>query len=485
MGNIVARSKECQQLDAIYQQKQAAFVAVYGRRRIGKTYLIKHFFEDKGIYFHLTGVFKASLITQLNNFANEFADVFCSGEIQEPPKSWFIAFNQLRQKISECLAQQKQKVILFFDELPWLASPRSGFLQALEHCWNRYFADLPNLVLVVCGSAASWMIKHIIHNKGGLHGRITHQVHLKPFTLAETEEFLQARNVNFNRKQIIDLYIALGGVAYYLNFIERGLSCAQNINKLCFISNGALYQEFDKLYRSLFKHHQTHVKIVRILAKQRQGLTYNELVNAAKLSSGGRLSNILNELVAAGFVLHYREFGKPKRKMKYRLIDEYSLFYLTWCSKQRDSGIVDEDQTYWLKQQNTSAWQAWSGYAFEGVCLKHLDKIKNALGISGVQTYSSKWSYIPVTKSEQGTEIDLIIDRADQCINLCEIKYYKDIFSIDKQYANTLHKKKQVFIEKTNITKAIFMILITTFGTRHNDYFVELIDKELILDDLF
>jgi len=484
MSMIIAREAELATFEQVLQQKEAAFIALYGRRRVGKTYLVEQYWANKGIFFQLLGLEKAELKVQLLNFASEYADIFGDGEIHKVPKTWFEAFQMLRRKIQEYANQQK-KIILFFDELPWLATPRSGFLQALEHCWNRYLSKISNVRLIVCGSAASWMIKHIVSSKGGLHGRVDVKINLKPFTLQETELFLQSRNIHLNRKQIVDLYMAVGGIAQYLKYIKRGYSSEQNINDLCFNSNGKLYNEFNELFRSLFKHFENHVLVVRLLAQYRSGLAHKEVSELSNIPSGGGLTTVLEELEAAGFILSHQVLSDSTKKVKYRLIDEYTLFYLTWCEKYKELGIIDEDPEYWMKQHNSAAWRAWSGYSFEGICVKHLINIKTALGIAGVQTYSAKWYYRPNNKNHDGCEIDLLIDRADQCINLCQIKYYDSEFVIDKSYANKLRKQKQIFIEQTKTKKAIFTTLITTYGAKKNEYYLELIDKEIVLDDLF
>jgi uncharacterized protein len=484
MANIIARSTEQSIFDDILQKEEAAFVALYGRRRIGKTFLVEQYFKDKGLFFHLLGIEKAKLKSQLTNFANEFAASFSDGTIQDIPETWLDAFNLLQQKIKSLKNSQK-KVILFFDELPWLASPRSGFLQALEHCWNRYLCNMPNVILIVCGSAASWMIKNIVNNKGGLHGRINYKINLKPFNLHETELFLNSRNIQLNRKQLVDLYMCIGGVAQYLKYVRRGLSSEQNINNLCFQSRGELYYEFDNLYRSLFKNHTAHISVVRSLSKSRQGLEYDEIAEITKIPSGGGLSDILKELSAADFILPYQTISPSKKVTKYRLTDEFTLFYITWCEKHRDLSIADDDPEYWQKQHNSPAWRSWSGYSFEGICLKHLTQIKQALGISGVKTQSYKWVYQPEDSNFEGAEIDVLIDRNDQCINLFEIKYYDDEFVIDKAYAKQLRKKKMVYMEQTKTKKTIFMTLMTTYGAKKNEHFLGLIDKQLTINDLF
>lgn len=477
MDNIFARQRELKVLDKIHRSNQPEFLAIYGRRRIGKTFLIRQFFKKKGLYFELSGIKKGSLRQQLNSFSIEFSRVF--GE-SSAPLNWFKAFDQLRTAIERIPGTER--IILFFDELPWLATPRSNFLQALEHFWNRYMSDDNRIILVVCGSAASWMIKKIIRNKGGLHGRLTAEIRLLPFDLKETEKFLIHRGITIDRKQLIDVYMAIGGVAKYLTHVEKGKSSLQVITQLCF--EGPLFKEFDELYSSLFENYTHHISVVKALAERAGGFTKKEICAATGMSSGGGVTNILNELEESGFIVPIASFGKKKNDLRYRLVDEYSLFYLKWITQAKSIDLSGVDENFWMKVGNTPAGRAWAGYAFESLCMKHIRKIKKALGISAVSTRESEWFYrSPKGSGEQGTQIDLIIDRADNCINLCEIKFTNDGFVIDKNYASQLRAKKNIFIEKTESKKSIFLTLITPYGVKAAES--GLVDIELTMNDLF
>lgn len=477
MENIFARQRELKLLEKLYHSKQPEFLAVYGRRRIGKTFLIRQFFKKKGLYFELAGIKNGSLGQQLQSFSIEFSRVF---GLASSPKGWIEALNELRQAIEK--VSSTERIILFFDELPWLATPRSSFLQALEHFWNRYMSDDPRIILIVCGSAASWMIKKIIRNKGGLHGRLTAEIRLLPFDLAETEKFLEHRGIVLERKQLIDIYMAIGGIAKYLTHIEKGKSSLQVISQLCF--DGPLFKEFDELYSSLFQHYQRHISVVKALAETPAGLTKTQISEATDISSGGGLTTILDELEASGFIAAIASFGKQKQQLRYRLIDEYSLFYLRWIIRAKSVALSGVDENFWLKIGHTPAGRAWAGYAFESLCMKHIRKIKEALGISGVSTTESSWFYKAAKGSnERGTQIDLIIDRADNCINLCEIKYTNDPFTIDQDYTLKLQAKKTIFLSKTHSKKSVFTTLITTYGVGGKE--LGSVDVELTMNDLF
>jgi AAA+ ATPase superfamily predicted ATPase len=481
---IIGRVEELKILQEMYESTEPQFFAVYGRRRIGKTYLISEFFKDKGVYFEITGMKQGSTAEQLFQFAYEFSRQFNDGNRIPPPKNWAQALSLLHEAIEK--VDKDKKIILFFDEVPWLASRRSKFLNALEHFWNRYLSRNKNVILVICGSSASWIIRNIINNKGGLHGRLTGKMRLLPFTLSETEEYLKSRHIELGRKQIIDIYMAMGGVPKYLSYIARGKSAAQIINDVCFSPNGGLYNEFDALYKSLFDGYEHHIAIVKALAKVIDGLTKNELLERAKLASGGSSSRVIEDLVNAGFIIYVPSFSKNRGGGIYRLVDEYSLFYLTWIVESSNVGLESVDSKFWIKKQGTSKWNAWSGCAFESLCLKHIWEIKQALGISGISTIESGWRYLPKKSvRQQGVQIDLVIDRADKCINLCEMKYSDSEFVIDKAYEENLQKKKVVFREQTETTKALFTTMITTYGVKKNTHCLSIVDNQLTMDDLF
>jgi predicted AAA+ superfamily ATPase len=482
---IVGRDEELKILEEVYESSEPQFLAVYGRRRIGKTYLISEFFKPKGTYFEITGMQEGSLKEQLFRFAYEFSRQFNEDTPIAPPQSWTHALILLHQAIEK--VEEGRKIILFFDEIPWLASRRSGFLSALEHLWNRYLSRRANLILVICGSSASWVIKNVINNRGGLYGRVTKKMCLLPFTLAETEKYLRSRRIDLDRKQIIDLYMAIGGVPKYLSYVQGEKSAAQTINALCFSLKGELHHEFHNLYRSLFTNHEYHIAIVRALAKTSGGLSREELLKQAKLSSGGSSSRTIEELIDAGFLIYVPSFHQKKKGGTYRLIDEYSLFYLTWMEHLSQISMENGDADFWMKKYGSSQWKAWSGCAFESLCFKHIQNIKKALGIAGISTLQSGWRYLPKPSADQdqGAQIDLVIDRADRCINLCEMKFSDSEFVIDKSYGEKLKAKKRIFKDQTKTKKALFTTLVTSYGVKKNGHSLGIVDAQLTMDALF
>jgi AAA+ ATPase superfamily predicted ATPase len=480
---IFGREAEKAVLERLYLSKRAEFLAVYGRRRIGKTFLIYEFYQNKGVYFEVTGIKKASKKTQLRRFHKKFSKQFPQEKLQVP-LNWEDAFDLINDVIER--QNPSEKFILFLDELPWLASPKSGFLEALDYAWNHDFSRHSNVLLIICGSAASWIISKVVKDKGGLHGRLSAKIRLQPFTLSETEGFLASEGIHLKRKQLIELFMAVGGVAKYLVNILPGKSAVQIIDELCFSQQGFLFTEFTELYESLFNESEKHICIVRALSKRRKGLFLDELLEETQLQQGGRITEILEELEESGFIMQMPSFGKAVKNRKIRLIDEYTYFYLTWIEKIKSTLLRSSDMHPWNKLSRTPAYHEWAGHAFENICLKHTDRIKNALGIAGVATEESHWHYSASKKDPgRGAEIDLLIDRADDCINICEIKFCNSEFVIDRHYAEQLERKKAVFQRITKTKKTIFLTLITPFGVVKNEHYIGLVDQQLTMDALF
>lgn len=480
---IIGRQKEKAILELASRSTEPEFVAVYGRRRVGKTHLVREFFGD-AICFEIIGKHGVTLREQLDNFAQALGKAIGMGIQPQRPSSWSEAFRQLEQFMESSTQKKKPgKRVVFLDELPWLNTPRSRFLSSLEHFWNSWGSRQIDFILVICGSAASWMIQNIVRAKGGLHNRLTRQIRLIPFTLRESAVFLKSRGVDLTPLQIAELYMAMGGIPHYLKQTEPGLSAAQLIDKACFSSQGLLREEFNNLYVSLFDESERHEEIVKILAKKRQGLTRGEILQSIGLGSGGSASRRLEELEESGFILSRIPFGKKANDTLYRLSDEYSHFYLDWIGKL---GKRSPGDGYWLSQQNSPRRRAWAGYAFENLCLKHTPRLKAALGITGVETTEAPWRYQSTAKSEiPGAQIDLLIDRRDNTINLCEMKFSETEFTIDKKYAGVLRRKLEVFRRVTGTRKNVFLTMVTTFGVTNNAYSKDLVANSLTLEDLF
>lgn len=476
---IIGRVKELKLLNKIYSSHEAEFLVVYGRRRVGKTYLIREFFVCKKCkLLHATGLQHGSQKKQLKKFAEAISETFLDNITLEIPKNWDEAFNILHKQLSKC----QEKVVVFLDELPWMATRRSGLLEEIDYYWNRNWSKMPNVILVACGSSASWLIRKIIDNKGGLHNRVTRSIKLSPFSLAETDEFLKSRSINLTQKYVLSLYMALGGIPYYLKYIERGLTAEQNIQNIFFTKEAPLQNEFNKLFESLFENADAYIELVKLIAQRKEGARRAELkVDASLSSGGGRLTKRLQDLKEAGFIEENIPWGRSTGEY-YKLVDEFCLFYLQWVGSQKQKKFTPD---YWLNQSQRPSYYAWSGYAFEAVCMKHVDHIIHALNIKANGQVSA-WRFIPRKKLAEGAQIDLVIERSDNAITVCEIKYTDQQYAIDKQYAKNLKNKVEVFREKTGTNKQIFLAMICPNGLKSSAYSEEQIDGGVVtLKDLF
>lgn len=482
--DIIGRKSESLLLSSIYDSNRPEFIAIYGRRRIGKTYLIRQFFKSKkAIFFNATGLEKGNMKEQISNFTDQISLIFHRGTPIQEEKNWKETFKLLSKELDAI--PKKKKIILFLDELPWMATQHSHFLENLDHYWNQFWSEDPRIKLIICGSSASWIIKKIINQRGGLHNRVTRKIRLLPFSLAETRSYLLHNGLKLNSAQILLIYMLLGGVPYYLNQIQKEESAIQTLESLSSPSNDLLISEFNNLYASLFSDHEVHVRMVRELAQHSEGLGQMELLASMGVEHLGQSGlKKINELEEAGFIKKFMPAFSQKKGAYYRLIDEYSLFYLKWIEPHQES-LRSGNQGFWQAMQLTPAWYSWLGYAFEAVCFKHVQKIKEVLKLPA-DALSSSWRYAPKRGSGYvGAQIDLLFDRNDGAVTLCEIKYSNKPFVIDKAYANNLKNKMDVFKKQTRTNKQIFLVLISANGLAKNEYSEALISGLVTLGDLF
>ena len=362
--------------------------------------------------------------------------------------------------------------------MPWFDLPKSDFISALEFFWNQHVSKMDNILLIACGSASSWIRKNLINARGGLYNRITQRMKLMPFNLYETEVFLNNIGVKLTQYQILELYMVMGGIPFYLKEIEKGKSATQLIDEICFAPQGLLYDEYTQLYHALFKNAEQHITIIETLAAQPQGLSQTDLFTNTKISLSS-LSRTLEELLECDFISIFQPFTNKKKESIYKLTDLYSLFYLKFIKPNKGTG-----SKIWEQLSNQSTFTAWSGYAFENICMMHVAQIKSALGIRGVFTKHSAWKFRG-NDALPGAQIDMIIDRADQIIHLCEAKFTKENFTINNAYSAQLRLKKTIFRQATLTKKATFTTLFTTYPALRNKYYLEEIDNEVTMDKLF
>lgn len=466
---LIGRKEEQEMLESCISSDRSEFIAVYGRRRVGKTFFIRNVLKDSAC-FSVTGMANVGVQEQLMNFYLALQHYFPRSEKKD---NWLEMFAELARQLER---SQRKKKIIFIDEMPWMDSVRSGFLSALEHFWNSWASARNDIKLIVCGSATSWMIDSLINNRGGLHNRVTRQILLEPFTLKECQQYFKTYGYHYSIREIADCYMVLGGVPYYLSMLNKEKSVAQNIDDLFFSRQAQLKDEFHRLFNSLFLHSEDYISIVNALSQKMKGLTRKELLLQTHLQNNARFTKMLGELEKCGFIRSYEPIGETKRDVLYQLIDNFVHFYTHFVSQNRY-----QDEQFWIHSLNSGQYNAWSGYAFEMLCLNHISQLKKALGINGVRSRVCTWS----SKSEtRGAQVDLIIDRVDDTVNICEMKYARSEYEINKStYDNMLHKV-DAFLNESKIKKSAMLTLVTSFGVKHNKY-SGYIQKEVCLKDLF
>ena len=472
---LIGRTAERDIFNDCIQSQESRLIAVYGRRRVGKTFLIRNHFE-KQIKFEISGLHHGDMKDQLKQVFDVVSGYGLQKSALTYPDSWMDAFKLIQSYIDSLKGTGKK--VIFLDELPWFDTPKSKFLMAFENFWNTYCTKRNDLIVVICGSAASWMIKKIVKNKGGLHNRVAEKIRLNPFSLHETELFLKDRFIKMSRYDILQLYMVTGGVPFYLDRIRKGESFVQFVNRACFTENGFLRDEYNELLKSLFDNAKNHELVLKVMAKKSAGFTRNELADKTKLASGGTLTEVIDELTESGFIKKYHPFGTIKTQSLYKLTDHFVLFHHQFLNDNVRMGGNE-----WNLKANTSAWLSWAGLAYELICFNHIQQILNILKLQAISCQISPWRY----ESEQGgVQIDLIIDRADRVLNLCEIKFSKADYVISKSEAMSLRNKIVALSNHPNSKKkVIFPTFITTHGLKNNEYAHELVQNQVTMNDLF
>lgn len=472
---LIGRKEEIRKLKDAYASKTSEFIAVYGRRRVGKTFLVREVF-DYNFTFQHAGISKKPLKIQLNRF---HASLIKQG-LTDCPKfaDWYEAFDALEVLINQ---SDSKKKIIFLDEIAWMETPKSNFVSALESFWNSVASNRKDVLLIICASATSWIVKNVLKDRGGLHNRVTKKLPLAPFTLKECEDYAAKQGLKLRRHQILNLYMVMGGVALYWSLLDKSLSVAQNIDALFFGKNPELKGEFNELYDALFKKPEPYKKIIITLSKKMEGMTMTELRKAGKIPDGGVLTGRLRELEECGFIVSSRSFHKAKKDTIYKLIDNYTIFYFKYVREN------EKTENFWTKPIDPNSIRSWSGLAFERVCMQHISQLKQAMGMSAVATTEYAWRSDPKKKrtdDEDGAQIDLLIERGDGVINICEMKWSTNEYTLTKQDEKNLSNKVEVFEYQTGTKCSILVTMVTTFGVKHNMYY-DSIQSEVTIDQLF
>jgi len=475
MATLIGRKQEQKELRRLYESGEAELVVVYGRRRVGKTYLVNQVFEKEGFVFKVTGLHRQKRQVQLDNFVSALKE-YSAKEDWKTPVTWSEAFGELKKYLKETRTGDRR--VLFIDELPWMDTQGGKFLPAFEAFWNGWASAQDDLMLIICGSATNWIINKFFTNKGGLYNRSGSKLFLEPFTLAETEDYLKKQGFELERYDIAQIYMIMGGIPYYLKQLEPSRTLTDNIDNCFFRSHGKLWDEFDNLYETLFDNALMYIHIVEALSKKRMGLTREELIGKTHLPDNGTTTQALKDLCKCGFVREYKYFGNIKKGKLYQLADYYTQFYFYFI-KDGYGG----DEHFWTHMLDNPRKDSWAGYTFEQLVKDHIGPLKQALGFSSVLTQQSSW-YSSAQDDTTGAQIDLLIDRRDRTINICEIKFYSSEFAIDKDYSLRLRNKVAAFREFTKTKKTLALTMVTTFGLKANMY-RPMVQAEAVLDDLF
>jgi len=467
MQKIIGREKEMAELRRCLESERSEFVIVYGRRRVGKTFLVDYFFQGK-YDFSFVGGHNLTKGKQLRNFAKSLTKI--AGLDSQPVfKTWENAFDSLECYLESLPAERKK--IVFIDEMPWIDTPQSEFVEALESFWNGWGTRRNDIVFIASGSASSWMMDKLVDNPGGLHGRITNNIYVRPFTLYETKLYLESIGLFWDEYHVLQLYMILGGIPFYLSLLNPSETFTQNIDRLFFYQNGMLKTEFDELYHAIFSKAGKYIEVIELLYKNHlNGQTFDQLQKATKMD-GKSLGLVLKNLVRCDFVISYKQFGNKVKGTIYRLMDFYTLFYY----KFQDS-MNSKDESWWTNNYNSRSVESWQGISFELVCLVHVPQVRKALGISGISTSASSWRYVPLKENKmdnKGAQIDLVIERGDRFINLCEIKFCSSPYAISNDYADKILERVNLFKEKTKTTYSLIPRFFETLY-RHYKYRISL-----------
>ena len=479
MSTIIGRKSEIQELERHFQSDRSEFIAVYGRRRVGKTFLIKQMFKERMTFQH-TGVSPVDLEDEKNRLKTQLESFYYSllnhgMEGYKKPKTWMEAFFQLEQLLTKLDDGSRQ--VVFIDELPWLDTPKSGFLSAFENFANGWCSGRDNMMLIVCGSATSWILKNLSYNHGGLYGRLTCEMKLLPFTLKECEEYFAAEQIELSRYDIVQTYMVFGGIPYYLSYFRKGLSFEGNTDSLLFGRNPKLKDEFNRLFRAVFDNAESCKKIVRFLATRHSGYTREEIAAKTGLPLGGGLSDTLKALVESDFILRYVPYGQPGNVEHYKLMDNFCLFWLKYVEPNLT------DTSFMTDHITSDVMKAWRGVAFEEVCWQHITQILKALEIGGVKSTVSAWA-IKGDDEHTGAQIDLLIMRADNVVNLCEMKFVSTPYTIDKDETDKLKIRIDSLKEMLSAKQTVHLTMVTTFGITYGKH-SGIVQRQVTMEDLF
>lgn len=479
---LIGREKEVQELERLYRTDKSEFVAVYGRRRVGKTYLINQVFSDRIVFRH-TGITpvdinsrieKSPMKVQLKAFFRSLNEQ--GGDFRKIPHDWYEAFLMLKELLEK--KKNGKKRVVFLDELSFMDTRKSEFIPALSDFYNNYVSRQSDILLIVCGSATSYILNNLVNNHAGLYDRLTYQMKISPFKLKDTELLLLHNGWKLPRLEITKAYMIFGGIPFYLDYLNPDYSLARNIDNLIFRKEGSLRNEFSRLFSSTFTNAELTEKIVRSLFKKRIGLTKDELLKSLGKSDSPAFRNAVLALEESDFVLKYIPFGGKKKDERIKLIDPFCLFYLRFVD--RNSAF---NESFYSDNQFSQPVLSAQGYGFEDVCFNHIPEIKKALGISGVQCEVGPY-FQKDTDNNKAYQIDMVIVRKDNVVDLCEAKFSLSEFELNLKGNQRLAEKISHLNELLPKRYIVQAVLLTTFGLKNSQY-SSTFQSVITLDDLF
>lgn len=477
MGLIIGRKAEQRDLDEWCHSAKPELICVYGRRRVGKTYLVQNAFEGQFAFF-ATGSDDRRNAVQLKAFHAALRRAGCAE--RTVPQDWFEAFNRLRLALEQpdVVRASCGRRVVFLDEFPWLAAKRSDFLAAFSDFWNGWASCQSDLVVIICGSATSWIVKNILENTASMYNRVTRQLYVAPFDLHDVEEMTQSLRLGWSRDAVLQCYLVFGGLPYYLDMLDRRKSLSQNIDALCLGTNAPLRREVPLLMEASLGNAPLHRAILRELAQSKVGIRRMDLANRVEGGTTGSFKRALDDLEKCGYIRCYTNRYERRKPSVYQLVDPFLLFGFRFMVDRAPDG---HGLVSWKDFERTPAYYAWRGNAFEIACVNHTRQIKHAIGISAVKTEDFPWSS---STSEPGAQIDMVIERADGVTNLCEMKYTDGPFVADREFEEDMARRRRVFQIESATKNTVQSVLVCPQGLRPNTHSWD-IAHVVDIDDLF
>lgn len=480
---IIGREEELATISRLYTSERSEFLALYGRRRVGKSFLIEEAMENK-FTFMTVGLFikvdkddaekvESYRQQQLRHFYSSLLEYGLPEEGNPAPTNWLDAMNLLKKLL---LSKRSRRKVVFIDELPWLAGPQSSELVSeLGFFWNQWARKRKDILLIVCGSATSWMIDNVIREYEGLYGRVTETIALKPFTLAECERYWEKRGFHLSRYEVALTYMVIGGVPYYMDSFRPDRTMADNINTIYFNKDKAR-QEFKDVYAGLYSSSEVYINVIRQLGKRFYGMSRTELLEALDKKGGGNFSDVLENLIDSGIIRSYTLYGSPRKQTVYQLMDFFTLFYLRFCE--------NTDFTSWRSVQRSKPFYSWAGNSFELLVVEHIQQLADALRI---KEYATPFSWSGDTPDGDEAQIDLVIPAtAERADYICEMKFSEGKYILKEEDADDITRHIEALKNSSihKLSHSIYVVLVTSFGVTESKHRSHLNDI-VTLDSLF